>query len=141
MSDIWEDGTKNNITEFMRKLSTSYVKYFNAKYERTGGLFEGAFKAIHINKDNQAKYLFSYIHLNPVKLIQKDWKERGIKDKRRAVEFLNQYAWSSYKDYAGEQRTEGLILNREDFLNYFPKISDFKKEIIEWLQLSHMSDI
>ena len=59
----------------MHKLLTSYSKYFNKKYKTYGVLFEGKFKAVHVNTDVQAKYLFSYIHLNPVKLIQKDWKK------------------------------------------------------------------
>jgi len=61
-SDLWLDlkknQNKNRISEFMRKVSTAYVKYFNAKYERTGGLFEGKFKSVYIKNDNQAKYLF-----------------------------------------------------------------------------------
>src|SRR3989344_1598750 len=71
---------KNQITEFMRKLLTSYSKYINAKYQRTGGLFEGKFKATHIKTDPQAKYNFSYIHLNLIKLIDSKWLENGIKN-------------------------------------------------------------
>jgi len=45
-SDLWQNikrnKDKNRISEFMRKVSTAYAKYFNAKYERTGGLFEGS---------------------------------------------------------------------------------------------------
>ena len=59
----------NEVSTFMRKLCTSYSKYFNAKYKRVGGLFESNFKSVHVSRDEQAKYLFSYIHLNPVKLI------------------------------------------------------------------------
>ena len=63
---------KNMISIFMHKVCTSYTMYFNKKYHRTGSLFEGKFKSVHVNDDIQAKYLFSYIHLNPVKLIQRD---------------------------------------------------------------------
>ena len=54
---------QNRISEFMRKVLTAYSLYFNKKYNRVGGLFEGRFKSVHINSDNQAKYLFSYIHV------------------------------------------------------------------------------
>src|SRR3989344_4623952 len=60
-----EDG---NISLFMKKLLTAYVMYFNKKYERTGSLFEGKFKSEPVREDNYLKYLFSYIHLNPIKL-------------------------------------------------------------------------
>jgi putative transposase len=133
MSDMWEREGKNAISEFMRKLQTAYVKYFNAKYNRTGGLFEGAFKSVHIENDNQAKYLFSYIHLNPVKLIQRDWKEEGIKDEDKTLEFLSEYKWSSFLDFRGISRLENKILNLEDFPDYFSKNENFNKEILEWL--------
>ena len=132
-SDEWENNEKNYISEFMRKLSTSYVKYFNKKYDRTGGLFEGSFKAVHIKGDNQAKYLFSYIHLNPVKIIQEDWKEEGLKDIKLVLEFLDQYKWSSYFDYKKITRRENKILNTKSFPNYFKDIEDFDNEILGWL--------
>ena len=77
-SDLWEEKF-NPITEFMRKLSTAYAMYFNKKHNRTGSLFEGKFKSKHVGEDNYFNYLFSYIHLNPIKLIQSDWQENGIK--------------------------------------------------------------
>ncbi len=134
MSDMWRKDGRNNISEFIRKLLTSYAKYFNGKYKRTGGLFEGSFKAIHIKNDNQAKYLFSYIHLNPVKLIQKNWKEEGINNIENTLEFLSKYKWSSYLDYKKADRKENQILNIEDFLSYYQNIKYFDKEILEWLK-------
>jgi len=134
MSDMWGKDERNYLSEFMRKLLTSYAKYFNGKYHRSGSLFEGSFKSVHIENENQAKYLFSYIHLNPVKLIQKNWKEEGIKDIKNTLEFLGEYKWSSYIDYKGLSRKENKIINAEDFLNYFKEIKDFDKEILEWLE-------
>ncbi len=133
-SDLWQDKDKSRISEFMRKLSTAYAKYFNAKYKRTGGLFEGKFKSVHIKKDNQAKYLFSYIHLNPIKLIDSTWKEKGIKNIKEAVEFLRKYEWGSYKDYIDNNRNEIKILDVLVFPKYFSNIEDFNKEILTWLK-------
>jgi hypothetical protein len=131
----------NNITKFMLKLCTSYSKYFNKKYSRTGKLFEDKFKSVHVNKENQAKYLFSYIHLNPIKLIQNDWKEKGIKNRNECIKFLDKYNWSSYKDFTGITRNENRIIDLKNFpLNYFPNSKSFKKEIIEWLKLENEED-
>lgn len=124
------------VTKFMHKLSTSYSKYFNKKYNRTGKLFEDKFKSIHITKENQAKYLFGYIHLNPIKLIFPKWKEEGFKDIKKATSFLDSYKWSSYADYGGVIRSENKILSRENFLDYFSNTESFKKDIFEWLALS-----
>jgi len=136
-SDLWLKPNKNRISEFMRKVLTAYSSYFNKKYKRTGGLFEGKFKSVHINKDNQAKYLFSYIHLNPVKLIDKNWKEEGVKDKNKTLEFLLKYKWSSYLDFKGIKRRQNKILNLEDFPKYFNNINDFDSEILEWLKFNN----
>lgn len=125
-------GIDNNITSFMRKLCTAYSKYINTKYKRTGSLFEGRFKSVHIADDIQARYLFSYIHLNPVKLFQKNWKEEGIKDKARAILFLDKYKWSSYCDFLSEDRIEQRLLDRRDFPSYFRNKKSFQKEIFEW---------
>ncbi len=125
---------KTNIALFMNKLCTSYAKYFNTKYNRVGSLFEGPFKSTHIENDNQAKYLFSYIHLNPVKLIDLEWKERGISDINTALKHLNTYKWSSYNDHLGISRKENKILELNSFPEYFSNIKDFNSEIFSWLQ-------
>jgi putative transposase len=125
----------NNITKYISKICTSYSMYFNKKYNRTGSLFEGRFKAVHVKEDIQAKYLFSYIHLNPVKLIEPEWKEKGIEDKDGALKFLNEYKWSSYLDYKEIKRKESKILNRKNFINYLPNVLSFNKEIFEWINI------
>lgn len=129
---------ENEITEFMRKLLTSYSKYFNTKYKRTGSLFEGRFKSVHIENDNQAKYLFSYIHLNPVKLIDNKWKENGIKDNKKTEAFLEKHQWSSYLDYKEIVRFQNKVLDKKAFPKYFQNIKDFNSEIGEWLAFSDL---
>ena len=80
---ITQSGEKeNNISIFMQKLSTSYSMYFNKKYNRTGGLFEGKFKAQHLDKDPYLKYIFSYIHLNPLKTLDQHWQTSIVRGKQ-----------------------------------------------------------
>ena len=129
ITEIKEGG----ISKFMQKLSTAYVMYYNQKYVRTGGLFEGKFKSIHVEDDIQMKYLFSYIHLNPIKLIQKDWKKEGIKDNKKSLDYLLNYSYSSYQDFLKQKRIQGKILSINNFPKYFSKKSQFIKEILEWL--------
>lgn len=126
-------GENGDISKFIQKVSTAYVMYYNKKYERTGGLFEGKFKAQHAGNDRYLKYLFSYIHLNPLKLIYKNWKKEGIRNKKEALEYLSNYKYSSYADYIGFQRVQNKILNTETFPNYFLNKQSFLKEIFEWL--------
>ncbi len=124
---------EGSISKFMQKLTTGYSMYYNQKYKRTGTLFEGKFKAEHANSDRYLKYLFSYIHLNPVKLIDSTWKESGIKDILATKKYLNTYEFSSYKDYINHNRPETSILSKEIFPDYFSSKDVFEKEIFEWL--------
>ncbi|KKU25863.1 hypothetical protein A3I25_01415 [Candidatus Nomurabacteria bacterium RIFCSPLOWO2_02_FULL_42_17] len=130
---LLQEVEKGGLSLFMKKLLTAYSMYFNKKYQRKGVLFEGCFKAEHINEDRYLKYLFSYIHLNPVKLIDSKWKERGLKNLKQAKGFLRNYEYSSYLDYLGIERPQNKILNLSAFPNYFENIKDFWSEIFEWL--------
>lgn len=121
------------ISKFMLKLTTAYVMYYNKKYKRTGSLFEGKFKAEHVSNDRYLKYLFSYIHLNPVKLIDSKWKEKGIRDKSKAIKYLQEYSFSSYLDYFGENRVQNKVLGIEAFPDYFSQYKDLFNDIVEWL--------
>ena len=62
---------KDSIKKFTQSIFTRYTMYFNKKYNRTGSLFQGAYRATNvINKD----YLLDvtrYIHRNPSKLSKK----------------------------------------------------------------------
>jgi putative transposase len=124
---------EGGVSKFMQKLSTAYSMYYNKKYKRTGGLFEGKFKSQHANSDRYLKYLFSYIHLNPIKIINNTWKENGIKNKIDVLKYLNSYEYSSYFDYMAKIRIQNKILNIKNFPNYFFTKQVFQKEIFEWL--------
>jgi putative transposase len=117
---------------FMQKLLTSYSMYFNHKYKRTGALLSGTFKAKHLDCDQYLKYQFTYIHLNPISIIDKGWKNKLIEDKSKAKVFLNRYEYSSYLDYCGVNRLEAKILNKEAFPEYFENVTDFSSMIDEW---------
>ena len=125
-----EDG---GISKFMQKLTTGYTMYFNKRNDRSGSLFQGRFKATHVADDRYLRYLISYIHLNPVKLIEPKWKETGIADKERAERYLETYPSSSYLDYLGKERTENMILTREALPEFFSSGADFKTLVTEWL--------
>lgn len=113
------------ISKFMEKLLTAYVMYFNKKNERSGSLFEGTFKAKHIDSDPYLNWIFSYIHTNPVKLIEPNWKEDGISDFLKVKDFIDNYKYSSYYDYFINNRHESAILNKEAFPNNFSQLNDF----------------
>jgi len=126
---------EGGVSKFMQKVCTGYVMYYNKKYTRTGSLFEGKFKSQYLDTDKYLKYIFSYIHLNPIKIIDKFWKEKGIKDTSKSLKFLREYKYSSFVDYTDNlYREESSIVERNNFPNYFPNKKSFYKEILEWLK-------
>lgn len=122
----------NGISKYMLKLMTGYSMYFNKKYKRTGKLYEGVFKSIHASSDRYLKYLYSYIHLNPAKLIDRNWKEK-MSQAEKLLQYVFDYQYSSLKEYAsGKYR----ILNPAKFPVYFKKPDDHRKELFEWLNFN-----
>ncbi|MFM2339598.1 MAG: hypothetical protein RLZZ360_234 [Candidatus Parcubacteria bacterium] len=126
-------SVEGGITGFMSKISTGYSMYFNKRYDRSGALFQGRFKSQHADSDEYLKYLYAYIHLNPVKLIDKDWKERGSKDAAKSFDFAASFQYSSLQDYLGSTRPESLILDKQPFPEYFATSADTKNELFDWL--------
>jgi putative transposase len=117
----------------MNKLGTSYSMYFNKKYDRSGALFQGRYKAQHATEDGYLKYLYAYIHLNPLKILQSDWKEKGLQDKGKAILYLESYPYSSFIDYIGVERSEGCIIDRSPFPEYFQSAAAHSAELFEWI--------
>ncbi|MDP2789222.1 MAG: transposase [bacterium] len=108
---ILYESKEGGISKFMGKFLTAYSMYFNTKYERSGSLFTHPFRSEHINNEPQYMYIFSYLHLNPISLIDTDWKENGIKNKKQIEEFLAKYQFSSYIDFINKKREESVILD------------------------------
>ncbi len=52
------------IERFMQKIGTSYTKYFNKKNNRSGSLFQGTFKSVHIDSNEYLLHLSAYINKN-----------------------------------------------------------------------------
>lgn len=103
------------ISEFMMRFVHSYTKYRNVKYNRQGPIFNGAFKAVHIDSDEQLIHVSRYIHLNPlVSLLVKD---------------LKFYLWSSYRDYIDQ--TQNYPLAKQEILNFFKSSEDYERFVLE----------
>lgn len=132
---LLREEVEEGVSLFMQKVSTAYTMYFNMKYKRTGSLFAGRFKAQHAGDDNYLKYLFAYVHLNPVKLIEPKWREEGILNGKKVIKFLSSYRYSSYLDYKGTDRIEKVILEMDSFPEYFQNPADFEDHINDWLFL------
>lgn len=90
------------LAQIMRRISGSYVYWYNHKYDRIGNLFQDRFKSEPIETDSYFLTAIRYIHQNPVKA--------GI------VSNIEEYKWSSYIEYT-ENKLKGLAKNGKQCYN------------------------
>lgn len=129
---LMSEHTEGGLSKFLMKLNVGYAKYFNEKYKRSGTLFQGRTKKIHIANDAHFLHILHYIHLNPLDFLKdtKDWRERHISGAARALKHLNTYRWSSYRDYCGIKNFPS-ILTTELFSDVF---GNYKKTLEKYLR-------
>jgi len=114
----------NGIVKFMQKLGTGYSNYFNKKYERVGGLFQGRFKAVLISRESHFIYLPHYIHTNPLDLNY---------GSSTSIDFLEGYRWSSFPDYVGK-RNFPSVTKRGFILDIFGGHDKYREYTVERLK-------
>ncbi len=121
------------VSLFMKKLNGGYTCSFNIKYERSGSLFQGKFKAVRLATDAHFSHIPFYIHLNPLDLIEPSWKGQGVKDYKKAIDFLEQYRFSSHMDYI-DKKNFPSVGQRDFLLNIFNGSTEYKKQCYQWLK-------
>ncbi len=118
---------------FSKKIIGGYTKYFNEINKRSGVLFQGRTKIIPIKRDKHFLYLPFYILSNPIKLIELAWKEKGIKNFKRVMEFLKNYRYSSFIDISGGKNYPFSMNKKEFYKTFGTNERKFKREFEEWL--------
>jgi putative transposase len=89
-----KQNSADTIDRLMNALITRYVLYFNKKYNRVGPLFQGVYKAVLIQTDEQLLEVSRYIHLNP-------YFHGNL-----PVDVLNPHVYCSLPEYLGKRSTE-----------------------------------
>ena len=132
---LTEQLKEKGISLFIRKLHLGYTNAFNSKYKRSGHLFQGTFKDVHLKNDRQFAHLICYTHANPLDLWKKNWKEKQLTklEINEALKFLEKYRWSSHLDYLGIKNFPSLI-TKKFLLEFFNGTEGYKKFFIDWLQ-------
>lgn len=103
----------------MRSVMTSYSRYFNKKYKRTGTLFESRYRASLISQQSYLEHITRYIHLNPV-----GWQE---------------YPYSSLPFYLGKQQADWVMPQRildifgtkQEYVTFLKDYEDNKRMLDE----------
>jgi len=107
------------LSAFMRSLMTSYSRYFNTKYKRSGSLFESRFRASLISDTTYVSHIVRYIHMLPP-----HWHE---------------YEYSSSPYYL--QRLEVSWLRPQRILCLFPNLNECRSFMEDYKENKKMFDI
>lgn len=108
----------NGISEFMKRLGGGYTKYFNNKYKRSGSLFQGGFKHIHIDSNEYLLHLSAYVNLN--------FKVHQLVPLGRPTSKLVMSSWNQYigEDFNNESN---VVCEKDIILGQFGNINEYKK--------------
>lgn len=131
---------EGGVSKFMQKLNMGYARYFNERYDRKGTLFEGRYKSIPVTAQAHFIHLPYYIHLNPLDMFDHDWRARTVSDPAAALQFLEQYRWSSHLDYLGKKNFPS-VTQREFLLEFFGGHKGYKQALTQWVNNISTQDI
>jgi putative transposase len=120
---ILNELSQKGISTFMGNALNSYTRYFNIKHNRKGPLWEGRFKKVLVENDEQLLHLTRYVHLNPVTAY--------------LVNDPLDWSASSYREYVSEPSAQERICSYSDFLEIKPE--SYKKFIAD--TISYQRDL
>ena len=104
------------ISQFMQAVFNIYSKAFNRKYELSGTLFEGAFKAILVKQDKYLLHLCRYIHRNPIEA------DMVIKPE--------QWHYSNYLEFIGKRN--GTLVDRDFVQENFGTPDEYRSFVMDY---------
>jgi len=107
------------MAQLMKSVLTSYSRYFNKKYRRSGSLFESRYKASMISDDSYLEHISRYIHLNP-----RQWRD---------------YEYSSLPYYL--QRDEVSWVRPKRILELFGSPEEYLEFVSDYVEQKKMMDI
>jgi len=97
----------------MKRITVSYVQWFNRKYNRVGHLFQNRYKSEPIEDERYLMAVLRYIHQNPIKA--------GM------VKEAGKYHWSSYNEYLKMYNSKDYLIDGEITKAYFNSKKSFTK--------------
>lgn len=114
---VLKQKLEGGITRFMSNFTNAYTKYFNTKNQRVGPLFQGIFKSVIVEDDEQLIHLSRYVHLNP------------ITSSFVTLDKIENYIWSSYPEYLYPSKHK--ITDNDLILEMFKSTDTYKHFVLD----------
>jgi len=124
---VLEEIKESGVTRFMRKLGTGMTNRFNTRHNETGRLFQGAYKARRVGKDNYLQYLLVYVHIKNVFELYPGGFENALRNFDDAFEFAAKYPYSSLGAYFSNAHIATPITTTDMCKETFASRDDFKE--------------
>jgi hypothetical protein len=111
---LLKQNVEQGVSQFMQRLGTSYTMFFNQQEKRSGSLFQGKFKAKHLDGDFALPTLSAYINLNH--------KHHKIDLNKNLVKTsLFEYLGTTLDDSICEQTEIASIIRESNGINDYKK--------------------
>lgn len=107
---LLREKQENGLSTYIKKVCTGYAMYFNQKNKRSGVLFQGRFKSVHIDSNDLLLYLSVYVNCNS--------EVHGV---AKALE----YPWCSYSEYL-YKASEEVICQKATILEQFKNPKEYE---------------
>ncbi len=126
------ERVEHGLSMFLMKFNMGYTKYFNLRHERSGVLYQGKTKRVLIEHEAHFLYILLYIHCNPLDFMKgaAAWRSQCISNPTAAIEWIQKYRWSSYRNYTGKAEFASIL----DGSELFKHRDDHKAEMRAYLK-------
>jgi REP element-mobilizing transposase RayT len=112
------------ISNAMMRLSVSYTKAINKRFNRVGSFFQGQFQAKPVRNDIHLLNLCVYIHSNPVK--------DGL------VALPENWTYSNYPEWLGLRN--GSLVDRDFIQEHFGTSAEYRELVMHFVKTRYLPE-
>ena len=113
---LLRQDAETSVGVLIQDVFNSYTKAFNEMFQRTGTLFEGPFKSIHVDKEEYLLHLCRYIHRNPLDA--------------KLVNDIESWQFSNYHEWVGKRN--GNLFDQKFLGDHFQRPQQYAEFVLQY---------
>lgn len=125
---ILEQVAEKGISQFMKRLLGGYTWYFNNRHKRSGSLFQGAFKSVHIDSNEYLLHASVYVNLND-----------QISQLGGSVAKLGKSSMNEYLNIFSEKNSQNICQKKNIILEQFKNSEEYNEFAVDSLKEIRLS--